>query len=179
MAIAMQARYTTNFMNTTVITIRKSHGSGITVLAMAKTKKQRHNTKLKNGKGFEAKQEEVTWACVSGCGACCKLAKGPSFAPPEDIFDDPDDIALYWSLIGSDGWCVNYDKVTRTCSIYHERPYFCRVKPDIFKKLYGIDENKFNKEACGSCRDTIKNVYGSKSPELEKFNKFIRNSRSA
>lgn len=94
MAIAMQARYTMNFMNTTVIARPKSHQSGIPVLAMAEKKKKQHKTKLKNGKGFEAKQEEVTWACVSGCGACCKLAKGPSFAPPEDIFDDPDDIAL-------------------------------------------------------------------------------------
>lgn len=179
MAIAMPTRYSMNFMNTTVIDRPQSHESGIPVLAMAKMKKKQLNTKLKNGKGFETKQEEVTWACVSGCGACCKLAKGPSFAPPEDIFDDPDDIALYWSLIGSDGWCVNYDKVTRTCSIYNERPYFCRVKPDVFKKLYGIDENRFNKEACGSCRDTIKDVYGSKSPELEKFKKSIRNSRSA
>jgi len=94
MAIAMPTRYRMNFMNTTVIDRPQSHESGIPVMSMAKMKKKQLKTKLKNGKGFETKQEEVTWACVSGCGACCKLAKGPSFAPPEDIFDDPDDIAV-------------------------------------------------------------------------------------
>lgn len=31
-----------------------------------------------------------------------------------------------------------------------ERPYFCRVEPEIFETLYGIDKKKFNKEACRS-----------------------------
>lgn len=29
-----------------------------------------------------------------------------------------------------------------------ERPFFCRVEPDVFDTLYGIDKKKFNKEAC-------------------------------
>lgn len=33
--------------------------------------------------------------------------------------------------------------------IISDRPYFCRVEPDIFETLYGISKKKFNKEACG------------------------------
>lgn len=37
------------------------------------------------------------------------------------------------------------------CYVVVERPYFCRVEPEIFETLYGIDKKKFNKEACRSC----------------------------
>ncbi|XVE76287.1 hypothetical protein DITRI_Ditri12bG0159900 [Diplodiscus trichospermus] len=104
----------------------------------------------KSTMGFSGVRKEL-WRCVENCGACCKLAKGPAFATPEEIFTDPSDVELYRSLIGPDGWCVHYEKSTRTCSIYSDRPYFCRVEPDIFKKLYGIQNKMFNKEACRSC----------------------------
>ncbi|GAB2268046.1 hypothetical protein Dimus_003021 [Dionaea muscipula] len=122
------------------------------------------------GFGGAGKMKELQWQCVKGCGACCKLAKGPSFATLEEIFDNPSDIQLYRSLIGSDGWCKHFDKNTRTCSIYADRPYFCHVQPDIFQTLYGIDERKFNKEACSFCKDTIKATYGPRSEELHSFN---------
>ncbi|CAH1434708.1 unnamed protein product [Lactuca virosa] len=124
--------------------------------------------------GFGAKKREPLWQCVKNCGACCKLDKGPAFPSPEEIFDDPSDIQLYKSLVGMDGWCIHFEKSTRTCSIYADRPYFCRVEPDVFETLYGIDKKKFNKEACSSCIDTIKAVYGSQSEELDKFKNAIR-----
>lgn len=35
----------------------------------------------------------VRWKCASGCGACCKLDKGPDFPTPDEIFaDHPDDL---------------------------------------------------------------------------------------
>ncbi|GMN39042.1 hypothetical protein TIFTF001_008274 [Ficus carica] len=126
------------------------------------------------GFGLGGQKKEELWRCVEGCGACCKLNKGPSFATPEEIFHDPSDIQLYRSMIGPDGWCVHYDKTTRKCSIYSDRPYFCRVEPDVFEALYGISNKKFNKEACSSCRDTIKAIYGSDSKELLKFNHSVR-----
>ncbi|EEF37186.1 uncharacterized protein LOC8283861 [Ricinus communis] len=126
--------------------------------------------------GFGAKRPEQLWRCVEGCGACCKLDKGPSFATPEEIFTDPCDIELYRSLVGPDGWCVHYDKSTRKCSIYSERPYFCRVEAPVFLKLYGIPQKKFNKEACSSCRDTIKAIYGPNSMELDNFNRSVTDS---
>ncbi|KAJ6924161.1 hypothetical protein NC652_017454 [Populus alba x Populus x berolinensis] len=130
--------------------------------------------KLSNTTGFGTSKKEPSWRCVEGCGACCKLAKGPAFATPEEIFTNPTDIELYKSLIGPDGWCIHYEKSTRKCSIYPDRPYFCRVEPDIFESLYGITKKKFNKEACGSCRDTIKEIYGSHSKELDSFNRSLR-----
>ncbi|KAK3006716.1 LOW QUALITY PROTEIN: hypothetical protein RJ639_017813 [Escallonia herrerae] len=152
--------------------------------------------------GFSRERKDPLWQCVQGCGACCKLDKGPTFPSPEEVFDDPSDIQLYKSLIGPDGWCVNYEKETRTCAIYagdffpvlhkvivsmhqtlmgafcyiQDRPYFCRVEPEIFQDLYGIDKKKFNKEACNCCVDTIKAIYGSQSQELDKFNHAIRSN---
>lgn len=32
------------------------------------------------------------------------------------------------SMVGEDGWCINYDREARACSIYNERPDFCRVR---------------------------------------------------
>ncbi|XP_048423529.1 uncharacterized protein LOC103933843 isoform X4 [Pyrus x bretschneideri] len=115
--------------------------------------------------GFGAKRKEQKWQCVEGCGACCKLDKGPSFATPEEIFTNPSDIELYRSMVGEDGWCVNFDKSTRKCSIYDE----------VFQSLYGFSEKKFNKEAC---RDTIKSVYGPHSKELVNFNSAVESSSS-
>ncbi|XP_059305681.1 uncharacterized protein LOC132057212 [Lycium ferocissimum] len=159
--------------------------------AKAKQPRQRPNPKTQNAKpnattsvptvkkitsGFNSRNKEPTWQCVKNCGACCKLEKGPNFPSAEEIFDDPSDVELFNSLVGSDGWCIHFDKSTRKCSIYADRPYFCRVEPDIFETLYGIEKKKFNKEACSCCIDTIKAVYGSSSKELENFNAAIWSS---
>ncbi|MCL7037270.1 hypothetical protein MKW94_002408 [Papaver nudicaule] len=77
---------------------------------------------------------------------------------------------LRLSKIGPDGWCMHYEQTTRTCSIYSDRPYFCRVEPGVFDDLYGIDGKIFNKEAY-----TIKAIYGASSQELENFNRSVRN----
>ncbi|KAJ6330444.1 hypothetical protein OIU76_009115 [Salix suchowensis] len=143
---------------------------------LKKAKLPEATPKLSGTTGFDTSKKEPLWGCVEGCGACCKLAKGPAFATPEEIFTDPSDIELYKSLIGPDGWCIHYEKSTRKCSIYPDRPYFCRVEPDIFESLYGITKKKFNKVACGSCRDTIKEIYGSHSMELDNFNRSLRSS---
>ncbi|XP_052176921.1 uncharacterized protein LOC127791151 [Diospyros lotus] len=130
-------------------------------------------------RGFGGERKEPRWQCVQGCGACCKLEKGTAFPTPEEIFQDPSDVQLYRSLIGPDGWCIHYDKTSRTCSIYSDRPYFCRVEPEIFQRLYGIDKKRFNKEACSCCRDMIKSVYGSRSEELESFDRAIKSASSS
>lgn len=156
-----------------------------TVVKAARRSEQKpRKTKLQTNsgsstKGFGAARKEESWRCVENCGACCKLAKGPAFATPEEIFTDPADIEHYRSLIGPDGWCIHFDKSTRSCSIYSDRPYFCRAEPDIFEFLYGIDKKKFNKEACNCCRDSIKAIYGSNSDELKTFNRAVRSSDPA
>ncbi|KAK2984006.1 hypothetical protein RJ640_024220 [Escallonia rubra] len=123
--------------------------------ANPKTQKRNHKanggtrTSTSTSVGFSRERKDPLWQCVQGCGACCKLEKGPTFPSPEEVFDDPSDIQknsldiarvqqsyqskdlvntrydsrtvackLYKSLIGPDGWCVNYEKETRTCAIY-------------------------------------------------------------
>ncbi|KAK2455088.1 zinc/iron-chelating domain protein [Trifolium repens] len=132
----------------------------------------------KNKVVFGGEKKELSWQCVEGCGACCKLQKGPSYPSPEEIFTDPSDVELYNSLIGEDGWCIHYEKSTRKCSIYSERPYFCRAEPEVFQSLFGVKEKNFNKEACSFCRDSIKSIYGYNSKELSNFDKSIRSSSS-
>ncbi|KAK6943727.1 putative zinc- or iron-chelating domain containing protein [Dillenia turbinata] len=136
------------------------------------TNVSKHESQIRRGFGGLERKEEK-WQCVRDCGACCKLDKGPSFATPDEIFDDPSDIQLYRSLIGPDGWCIHFEKSTRTCSIYPNRPYFCHVEPEIFETLYGIDKKGFNREACSCCRDTIKAIYGVHSKELNNFNDVV------
>ena len=47
-------------------------------------------------------------------------------------------------MIGpDDGWCINFDKEKRICTIYEDRPEFCRVDTKSYKKMYGI-EGKFS-----------------------------------
>ncbi|KAH9576776.1 hypothetical protein CY35_01G181400 [Sphagnum magellanicum] len=115
------------------------------------------------------------WACVKGCGACCVLDKGPDYPPVEEILTDPDEVALFRSMVGADGWCIHYDKPSRSCTIHNERPRFCRVEPETFKDLYGIEEKDMDKAACGFCQDQIRSVYGGRSKELKTFQRVIRN----
>jgi len=49
--------------------------------------------------GFgRSRKEPEKWQCANGCGACCKLDKGPAFPTPEEIFDD-DPVNLQVKLI--------------------------------------------------------------------------------
>ncbi|KAI5395460.1 hypothetical protein KIW84_061870 [Lathyrus oleraceus] len=152
------------------------------VMCLAALRRQEATVKTTDQKpaqnlGFRGgKKKESPWHCVEGCGACCKLQKGPSYPSPEEIFTNTSDVELYNSLIGPDGWCIHYEKSTRKCSIYSDRPYFCRAEPEVFKSLFGVKEKNFNKEACSSCRDSIKAVYGSNSKELHSFDKSIKSS---
>jgi Fe-S-cluster containining protein len=59
------------------------------------------------------------WACVKGCGACCVLDKGPDYPPVEEILTDPDEVDLFRSMVGADGWCIHYDKPSRSCTIHN------------------------------------------------------------
>lgn len=115
------------------------------------------------------------WACVKNCGACCVLDKGPDYPPIEEVLSDPAEAALYRSMVGPDGWCINYDKLSRSCTIHADRPRFCRVEPETFKVLYGIEEKDMDKEACGFCKDQIRSVYGGRSKELKTFQRVVRN----
>jgi uncharacterized protein len=73
------------------------------------------------------------------------------------------------SLVGADGWCIHYDSTKRECSIYEERPNFCRVQPDTFEKLYKIAPEELNDFAIECCEQQITGVYGSRSEEMDRF----------
>lgn len=45
--------------------------------------------------GFRGgKKKESPWHCVEGCGACCKLQKGPSYPSPKEIFTNTSDVEV-------------------------------------------------------------------------------------
>lgn len=108
-----------------------------------------------------------TWQCVKYCGACCHLE--PSDRPDLEEYLSPEELTLYLSMVGEEGWCINFDRQTRECTIYEQRPRFCRVKPDIFEQMYGVDASEFNDFAIDCCKQQIEGVYGRNSQEMLRY----------
>ncbi len=117
------------------------------------------------------KTKTETWKCVEGCGACCNL--DPSDRPHLEDYLTPEELDHYLSLVGENGWCINFDQETRKCLIYEQRPRFCRVQPDTFQQMYDIAPSDFNDFAIECCRQQIEGVYGTQSPEMEHYNREI------
>lgn len=93
--------------------------------------------------GSEILRQIKEWACVKSCGACCKL--GPLEDRPDlGEYLTPEEYEKYVSMIGPDDWCKHYDKANRLCTIYEDRPAFCRVEIDKFKDMYDIKEDEFS-----------------------------------
>lgn len=111
------------------------------------------------------------WQCVSNCGACCNLT--PEDRPDLAEYLSIEELDTYMSMVGEDGWCVNYDRDSRQCQIYEQRPRFCRVKPDNFSDMYGIKVTKFNEFAIACCQQQISGVYGEDSKELANYNSSV------
>lgn len=110
----------------------------------------------------------ATWRCVKQCGACCHL--DPAERPDLEQYLSPTELALYLSMVGEGGWCINFDRATRECRIYPDRPRFCRVKPDIFEEMYGVEPAEFEDFAIDCCQQQIAGVYGDRSLEMQRFN---------
>lgn len=113
----------------------------------------------------------ATWHCVKNCGACCQL--DPGDRPDLQDYLTPAELELYISLIGPDGWCINFDQTTRECRIYSDRPRFCRVEAEIFSDMYGIEAEELNDFAIECCQQQIEGVYGDRSLEMIRFNQEI------
>lgn len=111
------------------------------------------------------------WQCVAGCGACCNLT--PEDRPDLEEYLSGDELEQYMAMVGKDGWCINYDHDQRNCQIYDDRPRFCRVKPDNFEDMYGIEVTEFNEFAIACCQQQIVGVYGDDSSELERYNQAV------
>ncbi len=113
----------------------------------------------------------TTWLCVKNCGACCHL--DPADRPDLDHYLSPEELQLYLSMVGTDGWCIYFDQGTRECRIYADRPRFCRVQADVFQEMYGIEPETLNEFAIDCCQQQIEGVYGDRSLELLRFNRAI------
>ncbi len=113
----------------------------------------------------------ATWQCIQSCGACCFLA--PADRPDLEEYLTADQLDAYLSLVGSDGWCINYDKTNRTCTIYDDRPDFCRVTPETFTAMFGVDPEDLDEFAIACCQEHIRDIYGDPSAELNRFNQSI------
>ncbi|WP_206816929.1 YkgJ family cysteine cluster protein [Chroococcus sp. FPU101] len=116
-----------------------------------------------------------TWQCAKQCGACCHL--DPQERPDLEDYLSHDELEQYLGMVGNDGWCVNFDQLTRQCQIYDSRPRFCCVKPDTFEQMYQISPSEFNEFAIDCCRQQITGVYGENSPEMKRYNQVIKTTR--
>ena len=113
----------------------------------------------------------VTWRCVKSCGACCYL--DPTERPELEEYLSPEEVKHYISLIGVDGWCINYDHLSRECRIYPDRPKFCRVQADIFKDMYDVEPEELDEFAIDCCQQHIGDMYGEYSLEMLRFNNAV------
>lgn len=113
----------------------------------------------------------ATWRCVKQCGACCYLE--PSERPDLEEYLSPQELEQYLGMVGEDGWCINFDHSSRECRIYPDRPRFCRVKPEVFQEMYGIEPLALDDFAVDCCHENIEDVYGAYSLEMLRFNREI------
>jgi Fe-S-cluster containining protein len=113
----------------------------------------------------------ATWQCVKQCGACCHL--DPADRPDLEAYLQPGELELYLSMVGSEGWCINFDHETRECLIYPQRPRFCRVEAGIFEEMFGIEPEELNDFAINCCGQQIEGVYGDRSLEILRFNQVV------
>ena len=109
----------------------------------------------------------ATWRCINNCGACCHL--DPTDRPDLEDYLSPEQLELYLSMVGKEGWCINFDRATRKCLIYEQRPDFCRVLPDNFEQMYRVEKEEFNNFAIDCCQQQITGVYGKNSQEMQRY----------
>ncbi len=127
---------------------------------------------LQNSKARDLPAESMAaWQCVKFCGACCYLA--PTERPDLEDYLTPEQLALYLCLVGPEGWCIHYDDQQRICTIYDQRPDFCRVTPATFKAMFDIEPEDLDGFATECCQEHISDLYGEDSSELDRFNQAV------
>ncbi|MEM9136576.1 MAG: YkgJ family cysteine cluster protein [Cyanobacteria bacterium P01_F01_bin.42] len=113
----------------------------------------------------------ATWQCIQHCGACCNL--DPGDRPDLADYLSPEELATYLGMVGPDGWCIHFETETRSCQIYDQRPGFCRVSTETFRRMFGLEPQELNDFAIECCRDQIEGVYGNRSLEQVRFEQTI------
>jgi Fe-S-cluster containining protein len=113
----------------------------------------------------------ATWQCVKACGACCFLS--PEERPDLASYLTPEQLTLYLSMVGENGWCIHYDAGDRLCTIYPDRPSFCRVSFDTFEAMFAIEADELDDFAIDCCQEHIADIYGEESAEMDRFNRAV------
>lgn len=116
------------------------------------------------------------WSCVKNCGACCYLSQEDR--PYLSDLLTEEELIVFHDLIGSDGWCRHFNKATRSCNIYEDRPSFCRVKTWLAEKADGFgvdtsDKDEVDAFCAACCREHIRDVHGADSPEMQRFDEQV------
>ena len=106
-----------------------------------------------------------SWTCIEKCGACCKF----DLNNREDIYKilNKEDIKLINEMTGKDGWCKYLDKKDMKCTVYEDRPHFCRVNnfSKKFKEYYKSGDDFLIR----CCKQHISEIYGKRSLQMHKF----------
>ncbi len=110
-----------------------------------------------------------SWTCIEKCGACCKIDLKSRRSLSN--FLTKEDIKLIESMTQKDGWCKFLDKKNMKCTIYKNRPFFCRV--DIFSHKFKEYKKRGDKFLIECCKDHISSVYGKESDEMNRFKREI------
>ena len=111
-----------------------------------------------------------SWHCIQQCGACCRLCpeeRGEALAALSE-----DQQSIYFSMVGADGWCIHYNSGARSCTIYSERPDFCRVSE--LGTLFDVPSDDLDPFAIACCKQQIRTTYGGRSGVMRRFNRAQR-----
>ena len=106
-----------------------------------------------------------SWTCIEKCGACCQIDL--KYRKNLESILSLKDIELIKSMTGKDGWCKYLDKKNMKCTVYEDRPHFCRVNnfSKNFKEYYKTGDEFLIR----CCKQHISEIYGKKSLQMNKF----------
>ena len=122
----------------------------------------------------------LTWQCIAGCGACCRLDPAERGEALEAL--SAEEREQYLAMVGPDGWCIHFDTGGRRCRIYAERPSLCRVENlvSLFAASADDSEDTANDPVDGDalaiacCKQQIRSEYGGRGRVMRRFQRAIR-----
>ena len=112
-----------------------------------------------------------SWTCIKNCGACCQIDL--KYRKNLNNILSERDIELIKSMTQKDGWCKYLDKKNMKCTIYDNRPHFCKVS--LFSKNFKEYKKKGDNFLIDCCKEHISFIYGKKSDEMNRFKQEILN----
>ena len=112
-----------------------------------------------------------SWTCIEKCGACCQI----DLKYRESLTNilSRDDIELIKSMTQKDGWCKYLNKKNMKCTIYEDRPHFCKVS--LFSRNFKEYKKNGDDFLINCCKEHIRFIYGKKSNEMNRFKREILN----